>query len=58
AQWLLLFAGNCSGGDGESWVMEMGEKMAKKAREVAKKGMAGKSSERCFLHSNLKRDRG
>nr|GFB32378.1 hypothetical protein [Tanacetum cinerariifolium] len=36
-QWLLLFAGNCSGGDGESWVMEMGEKKAKKDRESGQK---------------------
>nr|GEW17153.1 reverse transcriptase domain-containing protein [Tanacetum cinerariifolium] len=42
AQWLLLFAGNCSGGDGESWVMEMGEKMVEKAGESSQKGMAGK----------------
>nr|GEV29206.1 reverse transcriptase domain-containing protein [Tanacetum cinerariifolium] len=42
AQWLLLFAGNCSGGNGESWVMEMGKKMAEKAGESGQKGMAGK----------------
>nr|GFB04570.1 hypothetical protein [Tanacetum cinerariifolium] len=42
AQWLLLFAGNCSGGDGESWVMEMGEKMAEKAGESGQKGDGGK----------------
>nr|GEZ47709.1 hypothetical protein [Tanacetum cinerariifolium] len=54
AQWLFLFAGNCGGGDGVSWVREWQKKMGK----VTKKGMAGKSSEQCSLHSNLKRDRG
>nr|GEV35287.1 reverse transcriptase domain-containing protein [Tanacetum cinerariifolium] len=31
-----------SGGDGESWVMEMGKKMAEKARESGQKGDGGK----------------
>nr|GEW04235.1 reverse transcriptase domain-containing protein [Tanacetum cinerariifolium] len=43
AQWLLLFAGNCGGGDGESWVMEMGERMAEKAGESSQKRDGGKT---------------